>query len=121
MIGAGDMQNTSDETVFHLTPYNEKDSTIKVSEAVIGGFSMGEVYAKNDKRSADFEVYGGIKLGATEEEVKAIFREPSAVNEYATYKIFRYESSEVYRKYQFTIDEENKVSEIEWQNIVFNK
>lgn len=121
MIGAGYMQNDENKTVFHVTPFNIESSAIKITDAIIGGFSMGDSYAKNDKRSANFEVYGGIKLGADMEEVKFIFGEPSNTTETTNSVVYRYESSEVYRNYKFTFNKENKVTEISWQNLVFNR
>lgn len=121
MIGAGYMQNDENKTVFHVTPFNIESSAIKITDAIIGGFSMGDSYAKNDERSANFEVYGGIKLGADMEEVKSIFGEPSNTTETTNSVVYRYESSEVYRNYKFTFNKENKVTEISWQNLVFNR
>lgn len=121
MIGAGYMQNDENKTVFHVTPFNIESSVIKIADAIIGGFSMGDSYAKNDERSANFEVYGGIKLGADMEEVKSIFGEPSNTTETTNSVVYRYESSEVYRNYKFTFNKENKVTEISWQNLVFNR
>lgn len=121
MIGAGYMQNDENKTVFHVTPFNIESSAIKITDAIIGGFSMGDSYAKNDERSANFEVYGGIKLGADMEEVKSIFGEPSNTSETTNSVVYRYESSEVYRNYKFTFNKENKVTEISWQNLVFNR
>lgn len=121
MIGAGYMQNDENKTVFHVTPFNIESSAIKIIDAIIGGFSMGDSYAKKDERSANFEVYGGIKLGADMEEVKSIFGEPSNTTETTNSVVYRYESSEVYRNYKFTFNKENKVTEISWQNLVFNR
>lgn len=125
MIGAGSMMNSENKNIFDVTPFNTKDSAIKVSEAVIGGIDISYVSAKHDEKSANFEVYGGIKLGSTEEEVKNVFGEPSLVSEStvldSTYKTYRYESEETYRKYIFTFNEEGKVSNIQWQNLVFNE
>lgn len=121
MIGAGYMQNDANKTVFHLTPFNTKDSAVKITDAIIGGFTLSESYAKSDERSANFEVYGGLKLGSTMEEVKSVFGEPSDTTEGSTYIVYRYESSEVYRNYKFTFDKENKVKDISWQNLVFNR
>lgn len=121
MIGAGYMQNDKNKTVFHVTPFNIESSVIKIADAIIGGFSMGESYAKNDERSANFEVYGGIKLGADVEEVKSIFGEPSNMSETTNSVVYRYESSEVYRNYKFTFNKENKVTDISWQNLFLNR
>lgn len=124
MIGAGGMMNSEEKAIFDLTPFNTKDSSIKASDAVIAGFELRYVSAKHDERSANFEVYGGLKLGSTEEEVKDIFGEPSSVNEIEsvagepTSKYCTYASDDVYRSYEFVF-EEGKVSGIEWKNLVF--
>lgn len=36
-------------------------------------------------------------------------------------KVYRYESEETYRSYKFTFNENGEVSNIQWQNLVFNK
>lgn len=119
MIGAGHMENSNGDTVFSLTPYNPSDSSVKVSESVIGGFDMGYVYAKDDETALNIEVYGGIKLGSTQDEVKEVFGEPTSTTSDLT--TYYYESEEVYRSYKFTFDEEGKVSNITWKNLVFNE
>lgn len=118
MIGAGNMVNSASKNIFDVTPFNTKSSSIKVADAVIGGIDIDYYYAKNDKKAANFEVYGGIKLGSTKEAVKKAFGEPSS--EIGT-NVYKYESDETYRSYKFTFDDEEKVSEIVWQNLVFNK
>lgn len=119
MIGAGHMENSNGDSVFSLTPFNPTDSSVKVSESVIGGFDMGYVYAKNDETALNIEVYGGIKLGSTQDEVKEVFGEPTSTTSDST--AYYYESEEVYRSYKFTFDEEGTVSNITWQNLVFNE
>lgn len=124
MIGAGSIQNEDGETIFRVTPYNTKNSKIKVSEAVIGGVTIGGLYADYDELKElgiKIEVYGGIKLGSTEEEVKKVFGEPESEYEGKNFKTATYDSKETYRKYEFKYDEDGKVTTIEWQNLVFNK
>lgn len=121
MIGAGSMMNSEDKRIFSVTPFNTNNSPTKVSDAVIGGIDISYSSAKNDDKSANFEVYGGIKLGSTEEEVKKVFGEPTSVYEGSNYKSYKYESDEVYRSYDFRFNADGKVSDIEWKNLVFNK
>lgn len=118
MIGAGNMMNSSNKNIFDVTPFNTKSSTIMISDSVIGGVSINYTWAKDDKKSANFEVYGGIKLGSTKEQVKKVFGEPSTTSSESTYT---YNSDETYRNYKFTFNEEGKVSDIVWKNLVFNK
>lgn len=120
MIGAGHMLNSDNKNIFDVTPFNTKGSSIKVSEAVIGGIDLSYVTAKNDSKASDFEVYGGIKLGTSEAKVKEVFGEPSMVTD-SIAKVYRYESEETYRSYKFTFNENGEVSNIQWQNLVFNK
>ncbi len=118
MIGAGNMVNSNNENIFDVTPFNITSSKIKVSDSVIGGLNLSYVWAKKDKKSADFEVYGGIKLGSTKEEVESAFGKPNSV---VNNNVYKYVSEETYRSYTFTFDDEEKVSDIEWRNIVFNR
>lgn len=119
MIGTIYMENEAGESIFDITPFNDGKSTVELSEAFIGGIRLDEHDAKDDERAADFEVYGGIKLGSTMDEVKAVFGEPTNLTERETYTVYRYESDETYRKYTFTFNEEGKVKTIEWMNLVY--
>lgn len=121
MIGAGQMLTSEDKRSFHVTPYNPTSSSSKVSEAVIGEVSLSYDNTKYDKKLAEIEVYGGIKLTSTMEEVKKVFGEPSSVTEGSTSTTYRYESEETYRNYKFIFDKEGKLSGIAWQNLVFNE
>lgn len=119
MIGTIYMENEAGESIFDITPFNDGKSTVKVSEAFIGGIRLNEYDAKDDERAAAFEVYGGIKLGSTMDEVKDVFGEPGMTSEGETYTVYRYESDETYRGYIFTFNEEGKVKTIEWTNLVY--
>ena len=88
-----------------------------------GGFSLSDsaIKHKEDKKAADFEVYGGIKLGSTEEELKKAFGEPeSALEGEPSTHYYRYTSDEIYRSYTFAL-QDGKVTNIEWKNLVFNQ
>lgn len=121
MIGAGQITNTKDKTSFYVTPYNPSNSSIKVSEAVIGGVSLSYDNIKYDEKLAEIELYGGIKLTSTMEEVKKVFGEPSSITTGTTSTTFKYRSEETYRDYTFNFDKEGKLHGIAWQNLVFNK
>ena len=121
MIGAGYIQTSENKNSFSVTPYNTTDSSIKVSEAVIGGITLDSYNTQYDEKLAEIEVYGGIKLGSTMDEIKQVFGEPSSSTEGTTSTTYRYESEETYRNYRFTFDEEGKLSGISWQNLVFEE
>lgn len=121
MIGAGGMRDAENSRVFVLTPFNTTSSAIKVSDSVIGGLDLSDVWAEDDEKAFNIEVYGGLKLGSTEAEVKKVFGEPSnvvEVNDNTT--ALKYDSDEVYRGFDFTI-KDGKVTTIQWQNLVFNE
>lgn len=128
MIGAGSIYNANNKIVCNITPYNPTNSTITVEDAVIGGFEVGEYeYNKisDDILALEVEICGGIKLGSSYEDVKKVFGETEEQNIYKSeqlgYTKYTYRSEETYRSYEFTIDKEGKLSEIRWQNLVFNK
>lgn len=122
MIGAGHMENANGDSVFDITPYNPTDASVKVSESVIGGFSTSYVWAKDDETALNIEIYGGIKIGSTKEEVETVFGEPTSISESSmgsTYYI--YESDEVYRSYKIQLNSEGTVEGFEWKNLVFHE
>lgn len=128
MIGAGSIYNANNKTVCNVTPFNPTNSTITVADAVIGGFEVGEYqYDKisEDILALDVEICGGIKLGASYEDVKRFFGETEKENIFTSeqlgYTTYTYKSEEVYRSYVFTIDKDGKLSKIKWQNLVYNK
>lgn len=124
MIGAGNIQNSDKKTIFQATPYNITDSSIAISESVIGGIDFGGTFVNEEfleELNLEIEVYGGITLGSTIEEVREVFGEPSHANETDDYTAYRYGSKEAYRNYYFMFDEDGKVTSIEWQNLVFNE
>jgi hypothetical protein len=121
MIGAGYIVNSENKTVFQVVPYNIESSEVKILDAHISGFKLDEYDVKNDSRLADVEIYGGIKLGSTLEELQKVFgTKPSFTHEGTLWTSYDYESDEVYRDFRFRIDKEGKVIYIEWQNLVFN-
>lgn len=126
MIGAGTIYDENDEDVCDITPYNPTDEDITLEDAVIGGFEVGESdYTRISEEilALDVEVVGGIKLGSSYEDMVAVFGETDDMyeSEALGYKVYTYESEEVYRSYEFTVDKDGKVSKIKWQNLVFDE
>ncbi len=125
MIGAGSIYNSDDKIVCNITPFNPTDDKITVADAVIGGIDIGEYqYDKIPQEVLDLniEVCGGIKLGSSYDDVKEVFgeTEDTYTAEELGYTKYTYESEEIYRSYEFTVDKDGKVSEIQWRNLVFN-
>ena len=126
LIGAGGIYNSDDKRVMSLTVFNASDSKITVKDAVIGGFEAGESNYKDIKDyvlDLDLEVAGGIKFGASLDDIEKVFGKTDNVYESESlgYKKYTYKSKQVYRSYEFTIDSEGKLSKIYWQNLVFNR
>ncbi|MBR2744059.1 MAG: hypothetical protein IKE01_02010 [Clostridia bacterium] len=119
MIGAGYIQNAESKSVFHITPYNDSKEKVLIPETKIGGFNLDGDNLKNDPKLADVEVYGGIKIGSSEEDVKKVYGEPSSKYESTTWTTYTYKSSEVYRSFEFRI-KDGKVIYLQWQNLVYN-
>ena len=126
VIGAGSIYNDSKKRVFNMTPYNNTSDEITVADAVIGGFEVGEYkydIIAQEVLDLDIEVAGGIKLGSSLEDVKKVFGETDSTYkaESLGYTVYTYKSSEVYRSYEITVDQDGKVSKIRWQNLVFDE
>lgn len=119
MTGGGSMVNAKGEVIFQLIPVNIQQTTISITDSCIGGITLNNDLAKADVKSAQFEVYGRIKLGSTEQDVTTVFGEPTTMSEADHCKVYRYESNDPDRYYIFTFDEKGKVSEIQWSNLVF--
>jgi|AKZA01.1.fsa_nt_gi hypothetical protein len=119
LIGAGSMRDSENNSIFSVVPFNPTASSVMLSNAVIGGIELNVFATRYNDKVENIEVYGGVKLGFTEEELKEVFGEPSNINTGDNYSVYRYNSDETYRHYKFRFDEEGKVSSIEWQNIVF--
>lgn len=98
MVGAGDMRNSEDTEIFSVTPFDTKSSVIKLSDAVIGGLKLDDVWANRDGKSVNFEVYGGLRLGSTQKEVEKVFGKPSSTVELDTVKSYTYSSDGAYRE-----------------------
>jgi len=126
MIGAGSIYNENKKVVCNMTPYNSTDSKVTVADSEIGGIKIGEYeYGKipDYVLSLNVEFCKGLKFGSSLEDIKKIFGEPdSEYNaENLGYTRYTYKSEEIYRKYEFTIDKDGKLSQVNWQNLVANQ
>jgi len=119
MIGAGYIQNAEHKSEFHITPYNDTKEKVLIPETKIGGFYLDGDNLKNDPKLANVEVYGGIKIGSSEEDVKKVFGEPSSKYETTSWTTLSYKSKEVYRNFEFRV-KDGKVIYMGWQNLVYN-
>lgn len=122
--------NDFNKSVFKVVPLNSTDKTINVSDAVIGGVEVGDInYSKipEDTLKLNIEFFGGIKLGSTYEDIVKVFGEPDFENEFKAdekynmpaYKTYTYSSG--YKGFKFIIDDNGKVSQIEWNDYDYNE
>lgn len=104
-------------TSFFLCVYNPTDAAIPYSEAVIGGFSI-----ISGGLDVDAEVYGGLRIGSTREEVESAFGVPdrNASGEVSDDK-YNFRSSDLEKLYRFVFDENGIVERIRWRNVTYNK
>lgn len=102
---------------FYVWLYNTTDETITYEEAVIGGFQIRASSVEDNEVLKNIEVYGGIKLGSSVEEVKEVFGEPTTT----VGSSYAYRSSDSERYYKFSFDDDRKVEKIEWTNYAFAK
>lgn len=96
---------------FSITVYNPTDAAISRSESVIGGFKLRDESA-TDEVVRETEVYGGIRLGSSREDVEIAFGEPTSTMD----DLYVYRSSDPDKYYKFTFDENWEVIRIEWKN-----
>lgn len=122
--------DSNEKEICKFVPLNDTDDKITVADAVIGGFEVGTYnYNKIAKETLeyDIEIFGGIKLGSSYEDMVKVFGEPdfkheSQANEslkmeaYTTYKY-----SKGYKGLEFIVDDSGKISQIEWNNYDYNE
>ena len=122
--------DANEKEICKFVPLNDTDDKITVADAVIGGFEVGTYnYNKIAKETLeyDIEIFGGIKLGSSYDEMVKVFGEPdfkyeSKANEslkmeaYTTYKY-----SKGYKGLEFIVDDSGKISEIKWNNYSYNE
>lgn len=96
---------------FDITVYNPTDAAISRAESVIGGFKLRNESA-TDEVVRETEVYGGIRLGSSREDVEIAFGEPTSTLD----NLYVYRSSDPEKYYKFSFDENGQVIRIEWKN-----
>ena len=123
-----DMKNADGKTLFQVKALNTGTSKVKYAEAELGGFAVGSYNTSKieaETLALNIEVYGGIKLGGTYEDIVKAFGEPEfshkneksdLLPEYTTYKY-----SSGYRGYEFIVDDGGKISQISWNNYNYNE
>lgn len=124
LIGGGTIYNSNDKSVLNITPFNASDEEITAKDAVIGGFEIGSYdydSIENEVLDLDISIVGGIKLGSTYEEVTSVFgtTDNTYYAESLGYTVYTFKSDKVYRSFEITVDKNNKVSRIKWQNLEF--
>jgi hypothetical protein len=123
-----DMKNADGKTLFQVKALNTGTSKVKYAEAELGGFTVGSYNTSKieaETLALNIEVYGGIKLGDTYNDIVKVFGEPDFKHvsekseflpEYTTYKY-----SSGYRGYEFIVDDGGKISQISWNNYDYNE
>lgn len=121
--------NEEGKEVCKFVPLNISDETIMDADAVIGGFEVGNYnYNKilEDTLNYDIEIYGGIKLGSSYDDMVRVFGEPDFKYEQPANEQLKMESyttytySKGYKGLKFIVDDTGKISQIEWNNYSFN-
>ena len=114
------LANSDKGTGLIVSGYNETEQAIAISSAKLGKISISNSTIKyaQEEYSA-MEVYGGIHLGSSKDDLTNAFGEPTDTRESTAYdgkpsQIIEYEDSS-FKKYKFTL-EDDKVSKIEWIN-----
>ena len=120
LIGGGAILNSDDKTVFDVTPVNVTKEKIKGSEGQIGSFSIDKY--EYDKLSSNVEIFGGITIGTSIEDIEAIFGEPTSKTDATEYSgpTYTYNAKASYRSFTFRFDKEGKLNSFRWQNYTFN-
>lgn len=117
--------DSNEKEICEFVPLNDTDNKITVADAVIGGFEVGTYNYKKiaqETLAYDIEIYGGIKLGSSYDDMVRVFGEPefkyeAQANEqlkmeaYTTYKYYK-----GYKAFEFIVDDSGKISEIKWNN-----
>ncbi len=96
---------------FQVTVYNPTDAAITRAESAIGGFKVRKDTA-TDEAVREAEVYGGIRIGSSREDVEIAFGEPTRTMD----NLYVYRTADPDKYYKFTFDEDWEVSIIEWRN-----
>lgn len=120
LIGGGAILNADKKTVFDVTPVNVTKEKIKGSEGQIGSFSIDQY--EFDKLSEDVEIFGGITIGTSIEDIEAVFGEPTSKTDATEYAgpTYTYTAKARYRSFTFRFDKDGKLNSMRWQNYTFN-
>lgn len=121
LIGGGAILNSDSKTVFDVTPVNTTKEKIKGSEGQIGSFSIDKY--EFEKLSGDVEIFGGITIGTSIEDIEAVFGEPTTKTDATEYvgPSYTYSAKASYRSFTFRFDKDGKLDSFRWQNYTFNK
>ncbi len=123
-----DMKNADGTTLFQVKALNTGSEKVKYADAELGGFTVGSYNTSKiseETKALNIEVYGGVKLGGTYDDIVKAFGEPDfthktektdLITEYTTYKY-----SSGYRGYEFIVDDSGKISQIAWNNYNYNE
>lgn len=118
VIGGAYLNNSEKGTNINVVPYNDGTETVKYPDAKLGKIGLVASNAKKDIYEK-IEVYGGIHLGSTKEEVVKAFGEATNVTKSTDYKGDPTEKLEykadVWKKYEITLTND-EVTEISWVN-----
>lgn len=123
-----DMKNAAGTTVFQMKALNTGSEKVKYAEAELGGFTVGSYNTSEiaeETLSLNIEVYGGLKLGGSYEDIVNALGEPDFSFEHEAsgllpaYMIYKYSSG--YRGYEFIVDDGGKISQISWNDYDYNE
>ena len=122
-----DMKNSDGKTVFQIKALNTGSEKVKYAEAELGGFTIGSFNTSEiaeETLALNIEVYGGLKLGGSYDDIVNALGEPDFSFDYEgsdllpAYKTYKYSSG--YRGYEFIVDDGGKISQISWNNYDYN-
>lgn len=113
--------------VFSVIPINMTDNSILAKDATIGGVEIGDYNTSkvsDATKALKFEVAGGLKLGASADDIHKVLgeetfkyeREATTIPAYTSYKY-----SKGYKGYEFIVDDSGKVSQIHWNNYSYDE
>ncbi|MCR5146835.1 MAG: hypothetical protein K6B70_05785 [Clostridia bacterium] len=121
LIGGGAILNSEGKTVFDVTPVNVTKEKIKGADGQIGSFSIDQ--SDFEKLSGDVEIYGGITIGTSIEDIEAVFGKPSTKTDATEYAgpTYTYNAKARYRSFTFRFDKDGKLNSLRWQNYTFDK
>ena len=123
-----DMKNSDGKTVFQTKALNTGSEKVKYAEAELGGFTIGSFNTSEiaeETLALNIEVYGGLKLGGSYDDIVNALGEPDFSFDHEgsdllpAYKTYKYSSG--YRGYEFIVDDGGKISQISWNNYDYNE